>query len=633
VRPARASALVRLALLSALLWGVSPPTEASDGDGTEVGFVYAEANVGGASGGHAALRLGDVVYSYQSSSQGLLVLTREAWRPFLFRYGALENRPMHVAYPELSQRSARRIRDLLTSEYLAQRSAFDSLASQVRDVELLEALTGARRGVTSRGAGLLDPRRRGAPSALQLKRRVKARLGASFLRAEIERLEEALRSMPILDAILDAAPLADAPGRPAPVRDGSLARHRELLLERAALLAIREAHGLDPTAVLAPESGPDGLTSVERRSLARLADALEDAVVELLGSSRPDRGHPLFVAIARYQVVTRSLEQSRLWLLDPFPAPPPSSEGPRLSEPSDERLARARRTERLYRRARARILGRGSVDEPRYNRLEELGARHLEYRAEALGGRPAREARGRLVPERGRALEPLEVDHTRTELVRALGHARRAERQARERLRERYAYDLLSNNCATAIARVLGEALDGPDRARGGLAAALRARGWLDFVPSALFSRVERASRRIERIPSHRERALARLRADDPRARALVYLREANAFTSTVYRRRDPDGSFLLFTDDVFLPRPLYGALNLGLALADGGAGLLTAPFDGGRRARRAARGALFSLPELVFFNVRKGSFGLASLEDGWAHPPPAVPTGAGHPF
>jgi hypothetical protein len=35
----------------------------------------------------------------------------------------------------------------------------------------------------------------------------------------------------------------------------------------------------------------------------------------------------------------------------------------------------------------------------------------------------------------------------------------------------------------------------------------------------------------------------------------------------------------------------------------------VTAPFDDGRRLRAGFHGAFFSLPELVFANVRKGSF------------------------
>jgi hypothetical protein len=49
--------------------------------------------------------------------------------------------------------------------------------------------------------------------------------------------------------------------------------------------------------------------------------------------------------------------------------------------------------------------------------------------------------------------------------------------------------------------------------------------------------------------------------------------------------------------------------VNLGWGLGQGVAGLFTAPFDGGRRLQGGLHGALFSLPELVFVNVRKGTF------------------------
>jgi len=128
---------------------------------------------------------------------------------------------------------------------------------------------------------------------------------------------------------------------------------------------------------------------------------------------------------------------------------------------------------------------------------------------------------------------------------------------------------------------------------------------------------------RVERIPSYRERRLAELRQ---RAHpALVYAREANTLTATVYRRRAPDGTFLLFSDDVLLARPLYGALNLGYAAAQGVLGVLAAPFDRGARAVRASKGVLFSVPELFFVSIRKGSFDAGTLAGG-LDPPPGGP-------
>jgi len=89
----------------------------------------------------------------------------------------------------------------------------------------------------------------------------------------------------------------------------------------------------------------------------------------------------------------------------------------------------------------------------------------------------------------------------------------------------------------------------------------------------------------------------------------LVFLRESNAVTSTVYRRNPHDSYFLFFTDDTVATRPIFGAVNLLAGVGAGVAGLALLPFDGGHTLARGFRGALFSLPELAFFNVRKGTF------------------------
>ena len=86
-----------------------------------------------------------------------------------------------------------------------------------------------------------------------------------------------------------------------------------------------------------------------------------------------------------------------------------------------------------------------------------------------------------------------------------------------------------------------------------------------------------------------------------------------------IYRPRPGDTSFLLFTNDLFWARPAFGLVNLGWALGNGLAGVVTGPLDGGSRLERGLFGALFSLPELAWINVRKGSFDASTLasDDG----------------
>jgi hypothetical protein len=176
------------------------------------------------------------------------------------------------------------------------------------------------------------------------------------------------------------------------------------------------------------------------------------------------------------------------------------------------------------------------------------------------------------------------------------------------------------------MVETLERAFGGADAMRRALGGELDPRGGLGFVPRVFFrqvlDRLDVAS--VVRLPAYREREVMELSAREGRVR--VYARESNTLSGTVYDPRDRDGSFLLFTDDVFWPRPLYGVLNVAFAFGDGALGLFTAPFDRGRRLVRAGKGAFFSAPELALWNIRKGSFDAASLakrNPDLAPPPP----------
>ena len=558
--------------------------------------VYVEGNVGGASGGHVALRAGDFAFHLQHVPGEFFRIVRDPWAVFRFEYGTLQNRPIHLAHLDPAPGEGRRAADHMTARHLEQRRSLDALERARADRALLEALLGERAGVTVRGAGLLDPARAGDPWAAAVRGGVEAQLGAAALSARSEAAAARLRA--------DLAELAAGAAQdPEPVR--------ERLAEAAALSALAGDFGLARDAWLEPKAEP--LRAGERAALQALAAALETRLAALVASGRPDRGFALFVAAARAQALRRSLAEGRLRFVDPFPDDAPRLGGRAIGERREELDALAGRAGSLLAEARREVRAAGYLDEPAYNVLETLAARQVEYgRAGAV-----REVRARrLVPERGRVLVlPVEAPGAPA-LLAARDEARAREAALLGELGSRFAYDLLERNCVTELARMLEEAWGGEDAVARALGGRVPGGEGLGFIPFVFFARVERELRlaRTERLDSHRERALGALYDAEPDG--LVYLRESNVVTSRVYQRRARDGSFLLFTDDVFWPRPLYGTVNLGYGLVDGALGILTAPFDRGSRALRAGRGVLFSIPELAFWNVRKGSFDAASLAE-----------------
>jgi hypothetical protein len=133
--------------------------------------------------------------------------------------------------------------------------------------------------------------------------------------------------------------------------------------------------------------------------------------------------------------------------------------------------------------------------------------------------------------------------------------------------------------------------------------------GPLNFIPAVAANAVQStyAVSVVDELPSYRKTRLALMyERENP---VWVFLRESNTLTSTLYRRAPVDSAFLFFTDDIVPARPVLGALNLVAGLGVAAAGLAMLPVDHGNMLMAGLKGAMFSLPELAFFNIRKGSF------------------------
>jgi len=552
------------ALMLALAAAATTDVAAAD-----FGFVYVRANVGGASGGHAALVDGETVYHLQTDGDGTYRLARDTWVHFAYVYAGLQNRPLSVAHVAVTPETRDRVLDRFARAYVEQDIAISRREAQADDVAWLEAWTDGRSLPPLRNAGLFDPTRPADPDAVQLRDALRGSL------SEAQRAFVASTAEPT---------------------DGDVEALRERLALREALLALDQGWALAAEALVSiPERFDDPLTAPERASLERFALELERSVGDLLHSARPDRGYALLLAQARYTAVRRSLKTNRLVLLDAW-AGHVGAESALDEAPSE--LTRARQLEyagALVRRGREVVLASGRLDESTYNLLEEAAAL-LERTETGYADVELLDVERRKLPARARSVSsPAFTGNAREALD--VARARLADTDAR--YRARWTYDLLRRNCITELARTADEALAGR----------VPADETLGFIPFVFFDRVrERLPvERVEQIPSHRALELARIEREAPGL--LVRLRESTTLGSTVYTPRRRDGAFLFFTDDVFWRRPLYGLTNLTWAAGYTAFGVGTAPFDRGARVKAGLSGMFWSLPELAFENVRKGSF------------------------
>lgn len=574
-----------------------------------VALLYLESNVGTASGGHVALRIGEDVFHYQHDAEGFVALTRDDWTRFRIAYNDRDNRNIHIARMSFGRADAERIRAHFVRLHLVQRAHLDFLEALRQDAEWLRLLaTGGTPGIE--GAGLFRPGPGGAREFVALRRAIAARYGEHYLPRTRHGLEARLAS---LFPVSPDASLPDVdPGRFAAYPLTFSAAYRELAARVAALAVLSGAWCLDDGVLLDPLSDGElgrggGLKVHERARLEELAHRFEQASLSLLATQRTDGGYALLLALARLGAVHRSLAQDRLLLVDPFHGlalPPLPGSASRAASPWAE--ARFRQRFETTRRDYFRL---DEPDEASLNVLENAAARYHYVRRELSTRARFAFPSERIVPAAARPVVPAPGAGSPVAVRLQVETAEERYRVFRDKIRLIYAYHLIERNCATELMRALNAAFPGEQRSPRAAGAPQYPEAGFAFIPFRLFDEISARADGADRtlLPSYRNRALAAFSArENP---LWVHLTEATTATSALYERRRGDTLFLFFTEDWPWLRPLFGTVNLGYGLLNAGGGVFTAAIDGGERLDEGLRGALFSLPELLFFNIRKGSF------------------------
>ena len=602
-----------------------------------VDYLYIRANEGGSSGGHAAIRFGEWTFDFQHAD-GLLAMRRQDSGRFQYVYRMLENRGITLSRIEVTEDTYARLRSTFQQRFLVQ-ERLDGIGKQVaEDVRVLEALgAGQQGGLPLEGVGFffaegatvpLEPVARapaGSEPALRaLRDRIEADRGPDSL---ARRREEALAALAKLrTAPMDVGALAPDPRR-WPLVEATFSRRYENAL--SALFALAELEALHPLRddALAHAMPGDVGPALDPGEVARLreaAAALTGDLTRLSASARPDWGGAMLLGMARLCALDASIARGRLVLLDAY-----STAAQTLPLTSRRRAllpALTREAEAQLDGARARFLAGSGWDEASFRELEEAGNHWIELRAAGAragssGRRGLRVEPGPLWPHAAARVEGLPAPGDPTPLAERLAAARTSAVRYRAAMERVFGYDLLRRNCVTEIFRTLEIALAGSDRAPdddlarfvrdesarrlGGYVHPTASGNFVPFVSSARV-RARYAVREREDLPGFREQQVAEMEVREGRLR--VALRESNVVTATAYRPDEQDGFFLFFTEDAGPLRPLLGALNLVAALGRSAVGLLALPLDGGRGLRAGLEGAFWSLPELAFQSVRKGT-------------------------
>ncbi|MDG1958448.1 MAG: hypothetical protein P8K76_16345 [Candidatus Binatia bacterium] len=555
----------RFAFLGLLFWS-SLSLGAGPAAAAFLDYVYVDSNEGQASGGHVGLAFGGQIFHFQYREGGFLLPVRHATGAFERAYRVRENRNLRQHRIEVDQETYDLLRDGFNARYFESEVLLAELEDLRAEEAVLEGMGAGSRGVPIPGAGYFYPDGDARPEQ-------------AGLAGEIFSPDE----------------LADQ-------------------LSRAT-----EGGGTDLRAgsFFQVEGALGTLSPGQKKALRSLEGRLGEQLDSLAGSSRADVGEVRFVLLARRAVVAKSLASGQLHILDAYPHDAETIEVAEVEKRGGRLEDLLSVTENELKLGLATLQTGQAPSELDLSRLEDASNRRREIRRAMDSGRPLRIVGPRMLPGKPAWRTDLRVRALAGESRdRAIAANRESQSAILRKLGEQSSYNLITRNCVSevfdSIDEIFGET-EGADpvavsMARlGGHVAGGQGFVFVPFVSSDAVAGNLRVAETIE-LPSYRSKQLARVYAREGDG-ALVYLRESNTLTSTIYRYNSEDSIFIFFTDDIVWARPVYGIVNLTAALAATVLGVPAAPFDRGQLLAAGARGAFWSLPELVFLSFRKGSF------------------------
>lgn len=591
-------------------------------------YLYIEANEGSSSGGHVAVQFGEDVFHYQFKN-GLIRLFKQDAEGFRFDYRVLQNRTLHVADVDVSAATFNLLQNHFKLLFWQQDRQFKQLQAAEKDHQLLEwllmtttALPSSRQisgssplpegeGILKLpGAGLFFNDSDFAPVAGQLtephgdcQTKASAKSILTTFRAQLALQHGSgflqRRKVELTSAIQHLSTVTNG------TKDYRLSeRYTDLLTGLLALRVIEEMRPLTSDACHTL-TGPAGhLDPHQTERLNNLQQQLMQSAQNLAVSKRPDWGYALLVTMSRLVALQQTLQSGQWVFVDDFSADSTVIAAEDMMRFADELSVQRKKAETDWQQ-QWQSLGNTELDEQHYSQLEVTSNRYHEWLA-SNNRQTLRYHGEQALPVKAINLPTIALpEFSSQQLQQALHQQGLDTQQLTQQLQQDFAYHLLTRNCVTEIFHTINQALGAETLQR--LGAVIDEH--LNIVPFTAFAMVKASYpvKHITVLPSHRQQQLAKQYEQE--FPPLVYARESNIATASLYDYNPDDAWFVFFTDDALLLRPVFGAINSVAGVGQSLLGLVKSPFDEGQLLATGMRGLLMSLPELAFINMRKGSY------------------------
>lgn len=572
-------------------------------------YLYIDASEGNASGGHTALRFDKETFHFQHYDGGVIRLVKHLSTDFDYQYRYLENRNFHQANIKLSEQHYESLHEHFNLRFLQQKQQNTLLKEIILNIALLTKQT-SHPLISIRGAGLFDMHAMSPETDSQtrtnikLQELIKQEYGDAYLDNKILNLKQHINSLKMKPWPKSALQLNENSFPAVPYSFAN--RHIDAVSKLLLLETIQKGRPLNTQYYFSPEHADFKLSKAELEQLKIFRQTLLTHLISLLNSQRPDWGSAGFILYARILSITLTIQLGKFVFLDSYAAQSPSipySEVKTYRDlfqvQKDQALAKVKHEKSLL------FTAQQAISETNYSHFEMLGNYYYERERGLLSKHAIRISGEQRLPKKPTPLPKyLYPQLTSQQTESALHRLKRYKKEHLQQIQVLYQYDLFTRNCVTEIFSTINTAEINNKQIKE--LSQLIQKDLIAFIPFGSFRSLPVGYSR-QTFPSFRQQQLTKMYKEE--SSAWVFFREFNTLTANHYKFNNQDSTFLFFTDDRAWSRPLFGVFNLLTATSISIFGGFALPFDSGKTLKNGAMGILMSLPELVFFNIRKGSY------------------------
>jgi hypothetical protein len=587
-------------------------------------FIYVNANSGQSSGGHTAIKFGNWVYHFQYYPDKIFHIVREKWHDFRFAYNIHGNRSIWI----LKVHSGKSARTKLESGFTRKLLIQEKYLSQIQDIQKEKTWVRAKisnnwnhLGIDSFGyfhweknpepssdpAGLTSEFLNLGDSYQKLKTRIREEFGRTKVSREIQASKKSLRNLRPPKSFPITLPKEEGLEYPSEI-SLNIYEFRESIQNLGFWKALEMEANLRPGALIRTDLP---LLDAEILHLREFRKFLEDQIIEEIGISSSISGQRLLHLLGMYLVISASLDQNKLIVLDCFGTDYQAIDatGNKLFQEMESQVRSARNKE-----WKSWIQDKSGDPINYFIRVQDLANRYREIERARTEKRVIRNSPNLMLPTKTGNFPKTWISHSYDESALSenwqeyFDHLENWENRFQKKLQELYPYNLVLKNCTTEIF----DSIDQIDRwnqfqIQKDLGDRISPRISLALIPAIAHSRVA-SHYKIKgetEIPGYR---IYKWKKESPGS-GLDWLVANTTLGSKVYSKPPEDHNFIFFTDDTFALRPFFGLVNLGAGMTEMGIGIFTLPWDQGIKIQSGFESIFYSVPELIFFNIRKGSF------------------------